>query len=153
MRSSLFAAILVLACAPAAVGHEISSYAFVNNDATIRMKGRIYRLFGLYIPSTPNVCQQFTLPPECASQASLSLQFRIGPHFVHCRTVADYPDRTFGAFCDVEGADLGAYMVNEGWALALPEGPVEYTLMERIARARGFGVWSSPLYNIYRFPP
>lgn len=151
---TVFLAWLVTVLAPVpVVAREVSSYAFVNDDASLRLKGRTYRLFGLYIPGTPNYCQQFTLPAQCASQARLALEFRIGSNFVHCRPVTRYGDGSFGAYCDIDGADLGSWMINEGWALALPEGPIEYTLMERMARSRGFGVWASPWYNIYRFGP
>lgn len=37
--------------------------------------------------------------------------------------------------------DLAAWMLEHGWAVALPAAPPEYRALERIARARGRGVW------------
>ena len=154
MRYFLVVAFFLLAYpSPEAFCYEISSYAFVNNDGSIRIKGRTFRLYGVYIPVTQNVCQRFTMPVECASQAKIALEFKIGPHFVRCRAVEVYEDGSNGAFCDVEGNDLGVYMIDQGWGLALPNAPIEYALVERIARNRGLGVWAVPGINIYQFPP
>lgn len=151
-------AFLAAACAfgiAGAVGdaYGISSYAYVNDDGSIRIKGRTFRLFGLYIPPTAYTCQRFTTPVTCSSQVSIALEFKIGAHFVRCETVAINADGSESAYCSVEGQDLGAYLINEGWALALPEAPVDYVMFERLARGRGIGVWASPVTNIYRFPP
>ena len=37
--------------------------------------------------------------------------------------------------------DLGAYLIERGWAVASPEGPFEYQVLEKIARERRMGVW------------
>ena len=40
-----------------------------------------------------------------------------------------------------DGVDLGAYLIERGWAMARPEAPFEYHALERIARHHGMGVW------------
>ena len=146
------AVLCCLALRPAAA-FEISSYAFVNDDGTIRIKNRTFRLAGLYIPRTAYTCQRFTQPINCASQTRLALEFKIGSKFVHCAGDGRAADGTYPAFCDVEGYDLGTYLLEQGFALALPEAPSEYMLIERIARSRGSGVWAVPGQDLYRFPP
>ena len=139
---------------PSAVSaFEVSSYAFVNDDGTIRIKNRTFRLFGLYIPRTAYTCQRFTLPNNCASQTRLALEFKIGSKFVHCLADGQYGDGTYPAYCDVEGYDLGTYLIEQGFGVVLPDAPLEYMLIERIARSRGVGVWAVPGQDLYRFPP
>jgi endonuclease YncB( thermonuclease family) len=46
------------------------------------------------------------------------------------------------------GEDLSAYLLEQGWAVALPDAPFEYQTLEKIARSRGFGVWGTPVDNI-----
>ena len=48
------------------------------------------------------------------------------------------------------GEDLSAYLIQQGWAVALPNAPFEYQAMEKIARSRGFGVWGTPVDNVSR---
>ena len=48
------------------------------------------------------------------------------------------------------GEDLSAYLLEQGWAVALPDAPFEYQTLEKIARSRGFGVWGTPVDNIQR---
>lgn len=131
----------------------ISSYAYVNDDGSLRIKGRTYRLFGVYVPPTAYTCQRFTTPITCSSQARISLEFKIGANFVRCDTVVVNPDGSESAYCSVQGYDLGAYLLSEGWALALPEAPIDYMLFERLARGRGIGIWAGPWTGIYQFPP
>jgi len=132
---------------------EISSYAFVNDDGTIRIRNRTYRLFGIYVPRTTYTCQRFTQPMNCASQTRLALEFKIGSKFVHCVGDGRNGDGTYPAFCDVEGYDLGTYLIEQGFGVALPDAPFEYLMIERIARSRGVGVWAVPGQDLYRFPP
>lgn len=42
------------------------------------------------------------------------------------------------------GEDLAAYLLEQGWAVALPYTPFEYHVLERIARHKGFGIWGFP---------
>ena len=49
-----------------------------------------------------------------------------------------------------EGEDLSAYLLELGWAVALPDAPFEYQTLEKIARNRGVGVWGIPVDNIIR---
>lgn len=131
----------------------VSSYSYVNSDGSIRIKGRTFLLYGLFIPPSAYACQRFWTPTSCSSQVSIALEFKIGSNFVRCDTVAVNEDNSESAYCSVNGADLGAYLISEGWALALPEAPVEYVMLERLARGRGMGIWASPVTNIYNFPP
>ncbi len=128
---------------------QVSSYAFVNDDGSLRIKGRTYRLDGIHIPATGQSCRTFERPVQCSSRAALALDFKI-QGFVRCETRERNDDGSLSAYCTADGDDLAAYLLERGWALALPDAPFEYQALERIARHRGLGVWG---LAVERKPP
>ena len=126
--------------APFQVGAELVSYANVRQDATLLVGSRIVRLHGIYVPPMGRTCRTNLRPVKCATNAVLALDFKIRG-FVRCRRVAKHRDRSITARCLNKGVDLGAYLVERGWAVALPYGPFEYQVLEKIARSRSMGIW------------
>ncbi len=137
--------------------YEISSYAGINEDGTLRIKGKTIRLFGIYIPDTERTCARNRYPRVCGSRASVALEFKIDG-FVRCDLLERHDDNTYTGYCRVnasafdEGDDLSAYLLQKGWAVALPDAPFEYQTLEKIARTRGFGVWGMPVDRIVNRP-
>lgn len=135
------------AAAPAA---GFSGLALVDDDATLRIRGQRVALWGVYVPETATDCTRFERPPRCASRAALALERAI-EGFVRCERVARLDDGTVVARCHSgysafdDGIDLGAWLVNRGWALALPEAPPAYRVGELAARRHGLGIWGLPL--------
>ena len=133
--------------------YEVSSYAAVNEDGTLRIKGKTIRLFGIYIPDTERTCSTNRIPPICGSRASVALEFKIDG-FVRCELLTRNDDKTYTGLCRVnvsafdEGEDLSAYLLQKGWAVALPDAPFEYQTLEKIARSRSFGVWGMPVDRV-----
>ena len=125
---------------------EISSYAFVNDDGTLRIKRKTIHLYGIHIPKTSRNCRTNQLPPVCGSRAVLALEFKI-KGFVRCEIIEENSDGSLTGWCRVnasrfdEGEDLSAYLLERGWAVALADAPVEYQTLEKIAYRRGFGIW------------
>jgi endonuclease YncB( thermonuclease family) len=138
--------VLLLTFSLSAGAMELSSYAFVNEDGTLRIKGKTIHLYGIHIPATSRNCRTNQQPMFCGSRAALALEFKIRG-FVHCEIIERNPDRSVTGLCRVnysamnEGDDLSAYLLERGWALALPDAPFEYQALERIARSKGIGVW------------
>jgi endonuclease YncB( thermonuclease family) len=97
----ILAAVLGQGAATAAA--EIVSYAIVNDDATLRVRGKTIHLYGVDGGST-------TAAP----------------------------------------IDLGAYLIREGWAVALPEAPFAYHTYQEIAKVRRRGVWGFQADSITR---
>jgi len=128
------------------LARDITSYAFINEDATLRIQKKTIHLYGIHIPVTNQGCQTRQHPPVCGSRAALALEFKIRS-FVKCEVVSDNPDGSVTGLCWVnyshfeEGDDLSAYLLERGWAVALPDAPIEYQALERVARSRGMGVW------------
>lgn len=128
---------------------EISSYAFVQDDGSLRVSGYTIHLFGIHVPPTAQSCRSFERPVTCAPQAALALDFKIGADFVHCVPQAHNGDGSITAVCRVGDTDLSAYLLSRGWALALPDAPFDYAALEKIARHRGLGVWGLPVERVH----
>ena len=138
-----------------AIAYEISSYARVNDDASLRIKNKTVHLYGIHIPDTDRTCDQNRRPVVCGSRAYVALEFKIDG-FVRCDLKERREDGSYWGQCRVnatrfdEGEDLSAYLLEKGWALALPDAPFEYQALERIARSREFGVWGFPVDAVRR---
>ena len=137
-------------------GGVIRSYALVQDDATLRVRGKTIRLFGLYIPPTERGCATVFRPPACGSRTVRALELKIRG-FVECLPQQAYPDASIGAICYIrEGSilnppvDLGAWLIEQGLAVAGPDAPFEYGILEEIARTNGRGVWGFQVDNLFR---
>ncbi len=124
----------------------LHSYAIIQDDASLLVEGQRIHLYGLYLPPTSRYCRRNIRPVRCGNRAVLALQFKI-QGFVHCYPQTQNADGSFNGICYQgrssfdDGEDLGGYLIDQGWALALPNAPFEYHARERIARHRGAGVW------------
>ena len=140
-----------------ASAEELTSYAFVNDDGTIRIKKKTIHLYGIHIPNTSNNCRTTQHPPVCGQRAALALEFKINS-FVKCEIISENPNGSLTGWCFVnyshfdEGDDLSAYLLERGWAAALPDAPIEYHTLEKIARSRGMGVWGIAIDRPYLSP-
>lgn len=141
----LAAIILGLAKPSVAAEADISSFAFVREDGVLQIDGYLVHLYGIYIPPTDQTCYTFLRPVRCNSRAALALDFKISGDFVRCRTRWINPDGSLTASCISGEDDLSEWMLQKGWAMALPEAPFSYAALEQIARARGFGIWGIPV--------
>lgn len=149
MRKFTTLAISLLSlCAPAGAA-DISSYAFVEHDGTLRVDGRTIHLYGIHIPPTEDNCRTNERPVRCTSRAAQALEFKIAG-FVRCEPTARHDDGSVTALCRADGEDLSAYLLRRGWALALPNAPFEYVALERIARQHNVGVWGIQIDRIPR---
>ena len=135
---------------PAKANPEISSFAFVQEDGTLKVAGTLIHLYGVYIPPTDRTCYTFIRPIPCGSRASLALEFKISGDFVHCEQRLANPDGSIIASCSAGGEDLSEWMLRNGWAVAGPDAPFEYSALERIAQAKGIGIWGIPVDIIRR---
>ena len=145
MKPAIPLCVALLLILPKPLASDLSSYAFVNDDGSLRIDNRTVRLHGIIIPPTDRVCQSNVRPTACAPQAALALNFKIGVNFVHCDIRARRPDGDALARCTVNDEDLAAWLIQQGWAAAAPDAPPEYVVLEKIARQRGIGVWGIPL--------
>lgn len=145
-RKILLASLIsVIASQPALAGEDISSFAFVKEDGSLKVDAYLIHLYGIYIPPTDRTCYTFIRPIPCGTRASLALDFKISGDFVHCIERSGNPDGSINASCKANGQDLSEWMLQNGWAIALPDAPFQYAALEKIARAKGIGVWGIPV--------
>ncbi len=153
MRRLALATLLALAATTAEA--DIVGNAIIQDDGSLRVRGRTIRFHGIHIPQTDRVCRTSIRPVRCGSEATLALHFRI-QGFVRCEPVTRNRNGSISAVCYVRGRgsvlepdeDLGAYLLRQGLAVARPEAPFEYVALERIARAQRRGIWSDGLRRV-----
>lgn len=149
---------LALALAAGATGtasasQVLHSYAIINDDATMLVRGKLVRLYGIFVPDDDQLCGRTLRPVNCGTRAALALDLKVR-RFVRCDVVEEYDDGSVGAYCAVgaghfsDGEDLGAYLIGQGLALAGPGAPFEYQALERIAAANRRGVWGFQVDSI-----
>ena len=94
---------------------------------------------------------------RCDSRVVLALDFKV-KGFIRCFPQSENRDGSLNAVCYVNrtgfdpGEDLAAYLLERGWALALPQAPFEYHALEKIAISQEVGVWGYPVDSIRRRP-
>ena len=153
--SHLLLALTLALISHAAAGRDLYSYALVNDDGSLQIKGRIVHLYGIYLPPTDHTCRSNVRPVRCAPRGALELDSKIRG-FVRCEPQSRNEDGSLNAICYVDsssfskGEDLAAYLVSWGWAVALPDAPFEYHVLEDIARERGYGIWGMRADHVIR---
>lgn len=150
--ATIMLAVATWSSADATTGTIVGA-ARVYGDGSLRIGPHTIRLFGIYVPPAGKTCNVILRPTRCGSRAAIALDLKI-QGFVHCVPIAENVDGSVSAVCYVRrtfrsmGDDLGAFLLMRGLALASPDAPFEYAAMERIARARGLGVWGFPADSI-----
>lgn len=111
---------------------------------TLEIQGKPIRLLGIDAPESRQFCSKAEEPWLCGKDATAALSNRINSRSVTCETIGK-PDR-YGraiAVCRLEGEDLNAWMVRQGWALAYRHYSSVYIDDETAAREAQRGIWSS----------
>lgn len=142
--------------APAAEAapRQLEGSAVVREDGSIAIAGEIVRLFGIWIPQTGRTCTSLQNPTFCAPGSVQVLNQKVRG-FLLCQEVRRLDDGSIEAYCGQRGRrmldprqDVGAWMVQEGWALARPDAPPEYRALERLAESRELGLWGNRFVRI-----
>lgn len=138
--------LFVLTASDAGAARELVGHAIVRSDGSLLIKEKVVHLDGIYLPPTNRQCREWVRPVRCDSRAVLALDFKV-KGFIHCFPQSRNADRSLNAVCYVDrtafdpGEDLAAYLIERGWAIALPNAPFEYQALEKIALSRKVGVW------------
>jgi endonuclease YncB( thermonuclease family) len=139
----LLIALFAVASSPRAAQNDIVGVASVIDGDTIEIRGTRIRLFGIDAPEGRQECRRRDGRAwRCGQQAALALQDHIGRRPLICteRDVDQYG--RIVAQCQVNGEDINAWLVAQGWAAAYTAYSRDYAAQERAARAAGFGIWS-----------
>ena len=140
--------------AAAAQPRTIEGPGRVAADGSIHIYGDRIQLYGIWLPRIQRTCSSLLDPTFCAS-APVVVLFEKVDGFLVCQIVRELGDSNFEGYCGVRGnrlfdprQDLGAMMVEEGWALARPDAPPEYVALERLAQSRELGIWGNKFFQV-----
>ena len=118
--------------------------ASVIDGDTLEIHGQRIRLLGIDAPESPQYCY---MPDgkkwRCGQTAALKLDEFIGDKTVSCEKKGKDRYRRIVAVCSANGVDLGAWLVENGWALAYERYSKAYVEHQARARAAKAGIWQS----------
>lgn len=109
---------------------------------TIEIHGQRIRLHGIDSPEGSQTCTRNNRRWRCGQQAALALDRKIAQQPVTCRQTDKDRYGRIVARCWVEGNELNAWLVAEGWAVAYRRYSTLYVDEERSAELKNKGIWS-----------
>ena len=126
---------------PAIPSEAIVGRAKIIDGDTITVAKTRIRLNGIDAPETEQNCSVNGKKWRCGEQSTAALRRIIGSQQVHCRAVTIDKYSRVVAFCNIDGADVNASMVQQGWALAYRRYSTAYVGQEQAAREAKAGLW------------
>jgi endonuclease YncB( thermonuclease family) len=117
---------------------------------TVEIDGRLVQLYGIDAPELGQLCDRDGDLWECGREAALYLHKLVtfgGPP-VQCSPWGDEPeaaasDEVVVGVCQVGPKVVGLVMVQNGYAVALPDSFPDYQEAENLAREATLGLWQS----------
>ncbi|HZH12421.1 MAG TPA: thermonuclease family protein [Microvirga sp.] len=143
--SGIQSLVLALALAGGAViafkpsGRALEGRASVTDGDTIHIGDAKIRLKGIDAPEMDQVCSHAGRSYRCGDVARRALIDIVSGEQVQCRAAGRDRYQRVLARCTVKGTDIGARMVEEGWAVSYGR---DYDLQERRAQGQGAGLWA-----------
>lgn len=125
-----------------AASSTITGTAHVADGDTLRVDGARVRISGIDAPELSQRCGPDGRDAPCGAMAADWLRRRVEGRQVACRTVDTDRYGRAVAVCAADGADLGAAMVEAGWATAYRRYSLAYVAHEGRARAARRGIWA-----------
>lgn len=143
-------AMSLLMSIPALSAEPIVGRAKIIDGDTIEIARQRIRLFGIDAPETKQSCVAAGKKWSCGRYATLALSAIIERQWVHCRQKDKDRYGRIVAVCNlagVDGPDINAAMVRQGWALAYRRYSKDYVAEEDAARKAKAGLWVGSFVN------
>jgi endonuclease YncB( thermonuclease family) len=133
--------------ATAEVGVKLAGPAIVTGALELNVAGKALQLYGVKAPTNSDMCAPNAdyAARSCPDVSRQALAARIGTDGeVSCRILATGGRQSLPAVCkDSTGADLAAYLVQHGFALAeANDMMIDYSAAETQAKGARTGLWS-----------
>ena len=138
-RAALVCLSVLFIASPAAAA-DISGKAEIIDGGTIVIAGQTIQLQGIIVPAFADLCGSAEVKWHCGQEAAFALADAIERSWVECDIRDAGTLQTRVGVCRVggpKGRDLGAWMVEQGWARAA----AGFASLEKAAKAAGRGLW------------
>ncbi|MDQ0347953.1 thermonuclease family protein [Ancylobacter vacuolatus] len=119
----------------------LSGAVRVADGDSLEISGERVRLEGIDAPELHQECGEGAKAWPCGMKARAALAALVAQGEVSCRPVDEDRYGRAVARCTVGGADIGAELVRQGWAMALG---LAYRAEARAAKSAGAGIWAGP---------
>ena len=124
-------------------GYSFNGRADVVDGDTLQIRAQHIRLYGIDAPEKGQSCDLNGKSWPCGQRAAEALADKIGRALVNCDVKTRDRQMRVLAVCALGDEDLSAWMVEQGWALALRQNAKDYVPHEARAKARRNGLWTS----------
>ncbi len=132
---------ITLTAPGAAIAEDLVGTVVALDGDTIELNGDRIRLHGIDAPEKSQTCLVGALPWACGRGAQMFVAAATGGRTVHCRgSKRDRYGRLL-AVCYVEGRDINAEIVRQGWAVAYRRYAMDYVGEEQEAQTARRGLW------------
>lgn len=120
----------------------------VINGDTLEMRGRYIKIYGIDAPESNQTCADGKgRAYRCGQEAARWLKSWISGHELECHVLKQDSKGNMVATCALGQYDIGAALVNAGWAVADPKQSAIYVPYEQQARDNGRGLWQGQFYK------
>lgn len=124
------------------------SRAKVVNGDTLQIQGRYFKLYGIDAPESTQTCADRTgRSYNCGKQAALWLRGWLADNTLECRIMQQDAKGNMVGTCSLGQYDIGAALVNAGWAVAYTKYTDIYLPYEEQARLNSRGLWQGKFYK------
>lgn len=125
----------------------IYSPARVVSGDTLIIGGRYFRLFGIDAPENNQTCADSTgRPYRCGQQAAAWLRSWLQDNELECRVMQEDANGNMLGVCSLGAYDLGAALVNAGWAVVYDKHSTIYAPYQIQAQNNARGLWQGEFY-------
>ncbi len=121
--------------------------AEVVSGDTLRFEGRNFRLFGIDAPELNQACADYNgRSYSCGRQAAAWLNSWLQDNPLECRVMQQDAKGNMIGTCSLGAYDIGAALVNAGWAVVYTKHTDIYIPYQQQAEANGRGLWQGEFY-------
>lgn len=121
---------------------ELSGQASVIDASTLIVDGQQIRLRGIDAIGRHKLCMADGIEYICGLHAIFDLTNFLDRGRIVCQTLDAKREEVVLAVCRMNGQDVGAWLVQEGWAVPRGEGSSEYVVLEEDAKRNKRGIWA-----------
>lgn len=126
---------------------QITSKAKVITADTLQINGAKLQLFGIDAPEINQTCANSQgRSYRCGQEAANWLKSWISKYNLTCHIMGQMQNGIYVGICSLGDYDIGAALVNAGWAVANRQESEIYIPYEDAARAEGKGLWGGRFY-------